>query len=239
MTNLKELEKQLRALAKTYGVKYFGIGDLRPAKEFIMRQGGEFLGEFPYGISLGYPLSSGYVDILPLQSSRGALTSYEFLHHHVDHWMDMITVQLSRLIEEAGYKAFPAPSDEMMNRGKALSVFSHKITARQAGIGWIGKNNLIITPEIGPRMRLTSIMTTAPFEPSAGTPMEDKCGSCTACVEICPVKAVKGRTFNPEEGRKERLEIGVCVEYRTQQEKNHGAFVCGLCMYACPYGKKK
>ena len=148
----------------------------------------------------------------------------------------MITVQLSRLIEEAGHKSsFPAPSDEMMNRDKALSVFFHKITAHQARIRM--NRNLIITSEIEPRMRLTSIQTTTPLNMAQG-PLW-KMGVALARLALKSARAVKGRTFNPEDGRKEKLEMGVCVEYRTQPEKNHGEFVCGLCMYACLYGKKK
>lgn len=236
---LNTLEEKLREKASASGVTYFGVADLSPAKDFIVQQGGEFLAQYRYGISLSIPLSQGYVDILPEQDSRAALTTYGFMHHHVDHWLDLLNVQLCCIIEEYQFRALPVPTDEQMDRDHSLSVFSLKIPPFLAGIGWIGKNNLLITPDLGPRIRLGTILTDAPLPVSAEKPLDDNCGDCLACVDICPVGALTGRSFDPGQGRQDRLNITKCKAYRREREKEQGAFVCGLCMYICPYGKKE
>ena len=234
--SLNTLEEKLREKVSASGITHFGVADLSPAKDFILRQGDEFLAQYRYGISLGFPLPRGYVDILVEQDSRAALTTYGFLHHHVDHWLDILNVQLCRIIEESGFRALPIPTDELMDWEHALGVFSLKIPPFLAGIGWIGRNNLLITPDLGPRIRLGAILTDAPLPVSSEKPLDDNCGDCTACVEICPAGALTGRIFDPEKKRRDRLDIAKCIAYRREREKEQGAFVCGLCMYICPYG---
>lgn len=239
MLQLQELKEELQRQAVARGVRFFGVADLTPAMDFIVGQGGSFLSEYKYCITLGYPLSTGYVEALRYQDSRAALTTYNYLHHHVDLWLDLTNVLLSRYIEDAGYRALPAPTDEMMDHDRALSLLALKTPFRLAGLGWIGKNNLIITPEIGPRLRLGAILTDAPLPLSSTMPMEDRCGECSVCVDACPVGALAGKSFDPSESRKERLDLRKCVAYRREREKEQGAFVCGLCMYSCPYGTKR
>ncbi|MFC1989379.1 4Fe-4S double cluster binding domain-containing protein [Chloroflexota bacterium] len=238
MNKLDQLRQELEHLTKSLGVRYFGVADLTPARDFIVQQGGDFLGEYRYGVALGYPLATGYVDMLPYQNSRAALTTYRFMHHHVDHWLDMVNVQVSCLIENAGYKALPVPTDEIMDRTQHLSVFSLKIPFHLAGLGWMGKNNLVITPEIGPRLRLGAVLTSAPMAIFASGTMASQCGDCQICVEACPIGALSGKDFDPNEDREARVDVNKCVGYRREREKEQGAFVCGLCMYACKYRRK-
>jgi len=216
---LNTLIEKLREKVNASGITHFGIADLSPAKDFILRQGSEFLAQYRYGISLSFPLPRGYVDILVEQDSRAALTTYGFLHHHVDRWLDIFNVQLCRIIDGLGFRALPIPTDELMDWEHALGVFSLKIPPFLAGIGWIGKNNLLITPNVGPRIRLGAILTDAPLSVSSRTPMDNKCGDCTACVDICPVEALTGRVFDLGKGRRDRLDIAKCIAYRRERER--------------------
>ena len=110
------------------------------------------------------------------------------------------------------------------------------MAARQAGLGWIGKNCLLITPDNGPRVRWTTVLTDAPLNVT-GTPMKDQCGSCTACVDICPVQAFTGEPFREDEDRDSRFDVKKCDKYFQVMRKTQNKAVCGLCMYVCPYGK--
>ena len=65
---------------------------------------------------------------------------------------------------------------------------SEKQWARKAGIGWQGKNSNIISREIGSWFFLGVIITTIPLEYDA--PIEDYCGTCTACLDACPTSAI-------------------------------------------------
>ncbi|MCK9565162.1 MAG: hypothetical protein M0Q43_03825 [Methanothrix sp.] len=64
-------------------------------------------------------------------------------------------------------------------------VFSHKLAAHMAGLGWIGKSCLLITPEAGPRVRWASVLTDAPMK-ATGYAMAERCGECRKCVDVCP-----------------------------------------------------
>lgn len=69
--------------------------------------------------------------------------------------------------------------------------------------------------------------------------MNEQCGSCRACVDICPVKAFTGRPFIEDEPREERYDARKCEE-NFKAMKNKGMIdVCGLCLYVCPYGRTK
>lgn len=65
---------------------------------------------------------------------------------------------------------------------------SDRAVSERAGIGWSGKNCSIITPEFGSYVYLGEMITNVPFPPDQ--PIEDQCGSCTKCIDICPTGAL-------------------------------------------------
>jgi epoxyqueuosine reductase QueG len=87
-------------------------------------------------------------------------------------------------------------------------------------------------------VRWVNVLTDAPLEPT-GSPVDPRCGKCTACVDICPVHAFTGRMFSPDEPREARFDAAACDRYYHKLEKEMGiAGVCGLCLWACPHGRK-
>ena len=82
---------------------------------------------------------------------------------------------------------------------------SQKLAAHLSGLGWIGKSCLLVTPDHGPRVRWVTVLTDAPLRPT-GAPLEQRCGECTACVDICPVHALTGKPFSPDELREARFD---------------------------------
>jgi len=115
---------------------------------------------------------------------------------------------------------------------------SIKMAARLAGLGWIGKCCLLVTPNVGPRVRWASILTDAALK-AIKKPMKDGCGECHECVDICPTKAFTGEPFRPEDPREVRYNAHNCDKYLSKLEKTSALGVCGMCLYACPYGKNK
>jgi len=113
------------------------------------------------------------------------------------------------------------------NREVLRGVFSHKLAAHLAGLGWIGKSCLLITPSFGPRVRFVTVLTDAPLSP--GAPLNRKCGKCRACILACPVQAFKGVEFRATDPVETRFDRWVCEEYR----RTHP---CGLCVAKCPFG---
>jgi ferredoxin len=94
--------------------------------------------------------------------------------------------------------AFPVPASRRTDDEHICGVFSQKLATHLAGLGWIGKSYLLVTPEHGPRVHGVTLLTDAPLLP-ASTPMEQKCGACPECVDICPRHAFNGRIFYKEE----------------------------------------
>ncbi|HSW44266.1 MAG TPA: tRNA epoxyqueuosine(34) reductase QueG [Phycisphaerae bacterium] len=110
--------------------------------------------------------------------------------------------------------------------------------AAAAGVGWIGKNTLVLHPKLGSYFFLGEIVTTLELAPSA--PMTDHCGSCTRCLEVCPTQAFPGPY---------RMDATRCISYLTIEHRGEIApqlqlrmgdwvFGCDICQEACPYNRK-
>jgi epoxyqueuosine reductase QueG len=102
---------------------------------------------------------------------------------------------------------------------------SHKHVGRAAGLGWFGRNNLLVNPELGSRFRLVTVLTDMPLEPDV--PLDRDCRTCRACADACPAGAIKAT--------REEFDHKACYEtlkdfrakgYTTQ-------FICGICVRDC------
>ncbi|MGP7819631.1 tRNA epoxyqueuosine(34) reductase QueG [Niallia sp. 01092] len=111
-----------------------------------------------------------------------------------------------------------------------------RAVAQRAGIGWSGKNCAIITPEFGSYVYLGEMITNLPLAPD--TPMEDQCGTCNKCVDVCPTGAlIQGGQLNAQR----------CVAFLTQtkgflpeefREKiGNRLYGCDTCQTVCPKNK--
>ncbi|MGQ9469601.1 MAG: 4Fe-4S double cluster binding domain-containing protein [Nitrososphaerales archaeon] len=144
---------------------------------------------------------------------------------------------LAKRIQEKGYQACPIRASQIIDSNKFIGVVSHKLKANLAGLGWIGKSCLLITPNYGPRVRFATILTDAPLK--VGSPIDGKCNDCRACIDICPVKAFTGASFNPSEPRESRFNAHLCNSYSKEIKEKLGEELWGLCVYACPYAQSK
>ncbi|UCE59476.1 MAG: epoxyqueuosine reductase [Phycisphaerales bacterium] len=235
----KELDRHIRDSAQIWGVDFVGVADLTPIHDAVVRQWGPVIAEYPRAVSLGIALLNPIVDQLPRQAERAAAMTYR---HHVydvtDRRLDLIASRLSSMLQNEGWSAMPIPASQEVDEEHICGVFSHKVAARLAGIGWIGKNALLITNEVGPRVRLATILTDAPMETS-GKLRRDRCGTCTKCIEICPVNAFTGRSFRADEPRDARFDARMCDRHVEKRRKEVGVAVCGLCLYVCPHAKRE
>jgi epoxyqueuosine reductase len=230
------LEQQLRDTTDALGADFFGIADLGPAHEAILAQGGPVIAGFPRAVSVGIALMDAIVDQLPQRAERGVAMSYR---HHcydlVNARLDHLTSRLAGVLQRQGHRAWPVPASQTVDRERLIAIFSHKMAAHLAGLGWIGKSCLLVTPEVGPRVRWATVLTDAPLTPS-GAPMEPRCGTCQECADVCPVGAFTGTSFRPEDPRAVRFDARKCDAYFDELKAETGLAVCGLCLYACPNG---
>jgi epoxyqueuosine reductase QueG len=97
--------------------------------------------------------------------------------------------------------------------------------ARAAGLGWIGRNNLLVNETFGSRIRLVTILTDLPVE--IRSPLERDCGPCRACIKVCPAGAIKER---PEDFDHLRCYEQLKLFSKTLHLSQH---ICGICVKAC------
>jgi epoxyqueuosine reductase len=110
--------------------------------------------------------------------------------------------------------------------------------AMLAGVGWIGKNTMVLNRQLGSFFFLGEILTTLDLEPTG--PATDHCGTCTRCLEACPTGALVGPY---------QMDASRCISYLTIE--NRGAideelqrlmggwvYGCDICQEVCPYNRK-
>ncbi len=130
------------------------------------------------------------------------------------------------------------PPVAQRDEAELLAPFPFKTAAARAGLGWFGKNDVIITLRYGPRVRLSAMLIDAVFTP--GTPIvQSECpDDCTACVDACPCKALKNHQWTVDTDRSEMIDYQRCNRMRSAFIPRLGRkSACGLCLTACPVGR--
>ena len=166
-----------------------------------------------------------------------------YLHHYLaaNTLLDSITLYLQRQIMNEGFHALAIPASQIVDRVNWMGHISHKAMAKAAGLGWQGKSLLLVTPKYGPRVRLATLLTNAPFESDPLLP--NRCGICQKCKEACPAAAIKGVSWEDHpQTREEALHFPQCVEKVNEdfaKRPEIGKPICGVCISVCPWGKPK
>jgi len=139
--------------------------------------------------------------------SKGALISHSnFYHRHIrdffftymwfgygvinEHVLDVTSLLVTRMLEKEGYVGFPIMASGMEDPTVPIAALSHRHAAVAAGLGEFGWNNLLMTPDAGPRVRLVTVITTADLEPDpmyGGVPICNK--------ERCKMEFGKGKQY--------------------------------------------
>jgi epoxyqueuosine reductase len=108
--------------------------------------------------------------------------------------INVIISDLSNLLKKYNIEYYVPPVAQT-NEESLVAPFSFKYAAVSAGIGWIGKNDVLITKEYGPRVRLSTILIN--YDLPIGKPItESMCDDeCFLCIDACPHMALKGYTM--------------------------------------------
>lgn len=149
--------------------------------------------------------------------------------------LEIILKDIEIVLKEECIKYYIPPVAQQ-NEEDLLAVFSSKYAAVNAGLGWIGKNDVLITEKYGPRVRLSAVLVDYPFETGRKI-TESRCASCNRCVDICPHKALKGLNWDINALRNNLIDYHLCNQKRSAYIEKHGRKnACGLCMVVCPFG---
>lgn len=226
----EQLKKEIFDLAILRGADYIGVADLEKAKEYIAKNFGENIAQFPRAIVAAVIFPKEVVNELAEGPTHTYLNYYKALNARLDD----IALSVSNYLQRKGARSFPIPASQRQGEHRLTSIFSHRLAGHLAGLGWIGKSCNFIHPEVGPRLRLVTVLTDCMLP--ADKEQEGKCGTCTLCAQACPGKAIKGVAFSPDQPIEERFDGLACDAYLSKVRMTFGKRVCGRCLAVCPHG---
>ncbi len=160
----------------------------------------------------------------------GEASARDLLAPHIDYLsgrLNKAAYDLARVSRRQKFQALPVPAANYPTDQRYLtSVLSYKHVAEAAGLGTIGRHSLLVTPDFGPRVRLSCVLTEAELEPSSKL-SENLCDGCNECIVACPARALS----TPEADEPYRINKYACSVFRS------GSGACSECMRVCPQGR--
>ncbi|MFH1287248.1 MAG: hypothetical protein ABII25_00930 [bacterium] len=219
--NNKSNYKLLKAYSEKIGAVLFGVADIAKLKEEFIFENRNILKDLNYGVSIGACLLSGV-----LETIENSPTPIYFHHYRqVNNLLDRISLDISLFIQKKGFKAIPIPASQIIDWKKQLAQVSHRAVAFNAGLGWRGRNNLLVNPIYGSQARYATILTNYPLD--IDSPLKTGCDDCYECVSVCPIGAIDK---DPLKFKREK-----CLEKLKEFARipGVGQFICGICVKVC------
>ncbi len=245
---LSEVWPELERVARAEGVVHLGASDVDDAhaslfEEWIARGGHASMSYLAKNAAIRtnpherFPWAKSAVVILvPYSSSRpdapaGALSNHISRYALGDDYHDVLERILVRF-EQAlpGVKTW---------RYVDTGPLSDRALAAQAGLGWIGKNGMLIHERDGSWFFIGTLLTALEND-IASSLVTDRCGTCTRCLDACPTNAIlPDRT----------LDSAYCISYATIEHRgpldahvashlDGNAFGCDICQEVCPWNRR-
>lgn len=226
--------EKVKARIMEVGADLVGVADLEPLK-MLRTDPPDLLDSFSRGVSIAVQLPLAVFEMI----SDRPTPIYNSVYQTANRILDDIAFRVTMLLQTNGAYSIPIPASQVLDRDDWYGAISHKAVARLAGLGWIGKNLLLITPQYGSRVRLATVLTNAPLD--VDMPLENRCATCMLCRESCPAQAIKGiNTEDYYRDRNEALYFSRCAdklagEFASLPEIS--APICGICIRVCPFGR--
>ncbi|HEX9666575.1 MAG TPA: tRNA epoxyqueuosine(34) reductase QueG [Thermodesulfobacteriota bacterium] len=173
-----------------------------------------------------YPYSIDQTD-----KNRGWISRYAWGDDYHD-------VMNERLLLLEGHVREIAPKDIKSRLYVDTGPVLERVYGKYSGIGWYGKNTCLINQDIGSWIFLGEIITD--FELDYDSPVPDRCGTCTMCLDVCPTNALR----NPYV-----LDSNLCISYLTiefrgkipfdlREKMDNNIYGCDICQDVCPWNRK-
>lgn len=218
--------KELQSFAAEMGASVFGIADLDLLKKQfpdVLKNVGE---GFTRAIVVGIRLQKCVLDGIDDKPTPLYFHNYRQVNYQLDGTACLIADRIQR----AGYRSIAIPASQIVKKSPMEGHVSHKLLGWAAGIGFFGRNNLLVHPRYGSQMRFVSILCDMPLP--ADSAIKDDCGDCVACVSVCPAKAIATSRSD--------FNLPACFAKLTEFTRIQfvGQHVCGVCLKACQ-GRKQ
>jgi epoxyqueuosine reductase QueG len=230
------LTARLKRHVARWGGDLCGVADLTPFREYATIPA-DLLEPFTRAVSIAVRVPAGVFETVVDRPTP----LYAAVYLTANRLLDDIAFRAASSLQDEGFRSLPVPASQVLDRELWRGAITHKAVARMAGIGWQGKNLLLITPKYGSRVRLVTVLTDAPL--ASDGPVKNRCGTCTACRDACPAGAIRGvGTKDRYASRAEALVFERCRDRLTQQNAklpDVGVPICGVCIRVCPFGRPR
>lgn len=210
----------LKKFANAQGIELFGVADIEKVKDtFSISE--RLLQKLDKAVCLGMRLSESVLE----EISSGPTRLYFHHYRTVNASLDQAALKVANFIQSKGFSALPIPASIILDWENQRAHLSHKQLGVLAGLGWIGRNNLLVNKKLGSQFRLATILTNLPLKPDKQT--KEDCGVCHLCVKMCPAGAIKETP-----GGFEHIK---CFEKlkEFQKKKLVDQYICGVCVNVC------
>jgi len=210
----------LKKFCQNLGADLFGVADISKTKNDFMLSG-KIMEKLDKAVSLGIRLSGSI-----LEGIFDSPTKLYFHHYRtVNASLDQLALKVCNEIQKKGYRALPIPASLILDWQNQKAHLSHKEIGYLAGLGWIGRNNLLVNTSIGSQFRLVSILTDMPLK--IDKPVKQTCQHCKICINVCPAGAIKESPSDFEHIK--------CFEKLKDFQKQRlvEQYICGICVKAC------
>ena len=189
----------------------------------------------PRAVSIGTALTPAIIAAV----EAGPTAAYFAEYQRVNAVLDSAAQSLAAFLRDHGAVAEPLQPTVGYKSGRdmtAAGLFAHKTAATQAGLGWIGKTAIFVSPRLGPWVRLATVFTDADL-PVGEPVMEGGCAGCRRCVDACPAGAGRDVHWRAGMPRDELLDVVACMRENDAHDGEAGG-LCGVCVAVCPFGRR-
>ncbi|WP_026883569.1 4Fe-4S double cluster binding domain-containing protein [Clostridium akagii] len=222
-------QNELKVYLKSLGASLVGFADLQDIDTSSYNNMG-------YGIAFAIKISPKIIKDI----HNGPTETYYEAYNQINKQLDHIAISCVKYINHKGHNAIGQTSTYVTSDDNLTTPLPHKTVATRAGLGWIGKNALLITTEYGSAIRISSVITDMPL--IKGSPInESKCGKCDKCAVNCPAEAIKGMLWNVNSKRSELLDPFKCRQKAREllnEKIGIKIALCGKCIEVCPFTKQ-
>lgn len=224
------MKNDLSEILKAKGADLVSCADLRELPEDI-RNG------LDTGISIAVKLDPKVVSEIEF----GPTEEYHTEFDRVNNLLKLLGQYASDYLQDNGYLTENfAVTDFGIDPETLSTPLPHKTVATKSGLGWIGKNALLVTRQFGSAVRLTTVLTNADL-PISSPILKSYCGTCTACVDSCPGKAPRGKNWKIASYRDVFFDAFSCRKTALNQSISKTGIpntICGICISVCPWTQK-